>query len=129
YIAAEYGHFYAAMGTRITIIQDIERLLPNEEHEISDLLLQEFKKRMTIHTNTHAVEAQKDGRGCTIKGKDNKTGEMKSFTAQKVLVAVGRRSNADLLKVENTGIETDEKNYIKVNDHLETSKPDIWAFG
>src|SRR5208337_4207750 len=37
--------------------------------------------------------------------------------------------NADLLKVENTGIETDEKNYIKVNDHLETSKPDIWAFG
>ncbi len=129
YIAAEYGHFYAAMGTRVTIIQDIDRLLPDEEHEISDLLLQEFKKRMTIHTNTHAAEAQKDGGGCTIKGKDNKTGEMKSFTAQKVLVAVGRRSNADLLKVENTGIETDEKNYIKVSDHLETSKPNIWAFG
>ncbi len=129
YIAAEYGHFYAAMGTRVTIIQDSDRLLPDEEHEISDLLLQEFKKRMTIHTNMHAEEAQKEGRGYTIKGKDNKTGEMKSFTAQKVLVAAGRRSNADLLKVENTGIMTDEKNYIKVNDHLETSKPNIWAFG
>lgn len=129
YIAAEYGHFYAAMGTRVTIIQDNDRLLPNEEPEISDLLLHEFKKRMIVHTNMHAEEAQKDGGGCIIKGKDNKTGEMKSFAAQKVLVAVGRQSNADLLKVENTGIETDEKNYIRVSDHLETTKPDIWAFG
>jgi len=129
YIAAEYGHFFSAMGTRVTIVQDMDRLLPNEESEISDLLLREFEKRMTVHTNIHITEADKSGAEYTVKGKDKKTGETKSFTAQTILIAAGRRPNSDLLKLENTSIETDGKKYIKVSDELETSKPGIWAFG
>jgi dihydrolipoamide dehydrogenase len=45
------------------------------------------------------------------------------------MVGTGRASNADLLKVENTGVETDERGYIKVNRHFETSRKNIWAFG
>jgi len=49
--------------------------------------------------------------------------------AEKIMIATGRKSNADFLKVENSGIETDSSNYIKVNDYLETNKRNIWAFG
>jgi mycothione reductase len=129
YIAAEFAHFFSAMGTKVTIIQRGERLLKEEEPEVSDLLEQRLKRRMDIHTNTEAIEAEKMDTGCTITAKNNKSGESMKFHGERVLVAAGRKSNADILKVENTGVETDEKGYIKVNDFFETSKKNIWAFG
>jgi len=129
YIAAEFAHFFSAMGTNVTIIQRGERLLKEEEPEISDLLERKLKKRMDIHANTEAIEAGKMDTGCTITARDKKSGETVKFHGERVLVAAGRKSNADLLKVENTGVETDEKGYIKVDDFFETSKKNIWAFG
>lgn len=128
YIACEYGHFFAAMGTNVTILQRGPRLVPHEEPEISDLLKKEMESRMTIHLNTEAVKVKKDGEMHIITGK-SKTGKEPELTAQKVMVAAGRKSNADVLKVENTGVETDKKNYIHVNEYLETSKKNIWALG
>lgn len=129
YIAAEYGHFFASMGTAVTILQRGGRLLPNEEPEISDLLKKEMEKRMEIHTDTEALEVKDNDNGFTVVGKDRNTGEEREFTAEKVMIAAGRRSNADMLKVENTGIETDERGFIKANEYLETSKENIWALG
>jgi mycothione reductase len=129
YIGAEFAHFFSAMGTKVTIIQRGERLLKEEEPEVSELLEQKLKKRMDIYTNIEATEAVKMDAGCTIAAIDKKSGETMEFHGKRVLVAAGRKSNADLLKVENTGVETDENGYIKVNDYFETSKKDIWAFG
>jgi mycothione reductase len=129
YIAAEYGHFFAAMGTDVTIVQRRDRLVPNEEPEISELLKNELAKRMTVYTNTEVSEARRDKEGYTITGKDRNTEEERQFVADKVMIATGRRSNADLLKVEQTGVETDERGFIKVNEYHETSKANIWALG
>jgi mycothione reductase len=129
YIAAEFAHFFSAMGTKVTIIQRGERLLKEEEPEVSELLEKKLKRRMDIHTNTEAIEAENMDTGCTITTKDKKSGKTMKFHGERVLVAAGRKSNADLLKVEYTGVETDEKGYIKVNDFFETSKKNIWAFG
>lgn len=129
YIAAEFAHFFAAMGTRVTLIQRNKRLVPDEEPEISVLLKKELSKRMEIHTNTEAVEIKKAAPGYTIAAKDRESGRVKEFTSQKIMMAAGRRSNADLLNVENTGVKTDNKGYIVVNDYFETSKKNIWAFG
>ena len=129
YIAAEYGHFFAAMGTDVIILQRRDRLVPNEEPEISELLTREMAKRMTIYTNTEVSEVKKNGNGYTVIGRDKITGDEKEFTAEHILIATGRKSNADLLKVEATGVETDEGGFIKVNDYLETSKENIWAVG
>ncbi len=123
YIAAEYGHFFASMGTDVTILQRGDKLLPNAEPEISDLLKKEMEKRMNVYTDTEALEVKKKGDGYTVIGKE------KELTAEKIMVAAGRKSNADLLKVENTGVETDERGFIKVNGYLETSKENIWALG
>ena len=129
YIAVEYGHFFEAMGTEVTILQRAPRLVKEEEAEISDHLKKEMGKRMEISTNTEALEVKKAGGVYRIIAKDKKSGKDKEFKAEQILVAAGRKSNADLLKVENSGIETDKNGYIKVNDYLETSKENIWALG
>ena len=129
YVAVEYGHFFAAMGTKVTIVQRNERLLPNEEPEVSDLLMKEMGRRMEIHTNAEVWEVARGGDGCTVVTADRNTGARRDITAERIMVATGRRSNADLLRVEHTGVEMDGAHFIKVNDQLETNKRNIWALG
>lgn len=129
YVAVEYGHFFASMGTKVTMVQRNERLLHNEEPEVSDLLIKEMGKRMEIHTNAEVREVAQGSDGCTVVTADRSTGARRDITAERIMVATGRRSNADLLRVEDTGVETDEANFIKVNDHLETNRRNIWALG
>ncbi len=129
YIAVEFAHFFAAMGTKVTVLQRGVRLVKEEEPEICDLLKQRMEERMSIHTDTEALEAEQGDGGCRIFAKSEETGGIQEFVAERVLVGAGRVSNADLLKTENTGVATDERGYIKVNEYFETSKKNIWAFG
>jgi len=129
YIGVEYGHFFAAMGTKVTIIEMAEGLLLNEEPEICLLLEKKLRQRMAIHTEMPAEEVKKSGSGVVVIARDRKTGRKKEFSAEAVMLAVGRRSNADLLKVENSGIKTDKNGFIKVNDLFETTKKNIYAIG
>lgn len=129
YIACEFSHFLAAMGSEVTIIQRNMKLVANEEPEISDLLLKEMSKRMKVYVNTEAIEVSKEGNLIKVIGKNKKTGKTIEVIAEKILVASGRVPNSDLLEVHNSGIETNERGFIKVNEYLETSKKNIWAFG
>jgi mycothione reductase len=129
YIAVEFAHFFSAIGTKVTMIQRSDRLVNNSEPEISDLLLAKLKQRMNILLNTEVVEIKKTNDGVEVIGKDRKSNLTKSYSGEQVLIATGRKSNADILKVENTGVETDQRGYIKVNEYLETTKKNIWALG
>lgn len=129
YIATEYGHFFASLGTKVTIVQRNKRLLPHEEPEISDLLRAEMEKRMKVYTHVEVLEVQQAdaGRVLRIMGKD--TGKIEEIASENIMVATGRQSNADSLSVERAGIETDEANFIKVDEYLKTSRDNIWALG
>jgi mycothione reductase len=129
YIAVEYGHFFAAMGTKVTMLEMADRLVLAEEPEISGLLKKELSRRMDIYLGVQAEEVKSNGHSVTVIVNDSKTGGKKEFTAQRILVAVGRRSNADLLKVENTGVEVDKRGFIRVDEYLETTKKNIFAVG
>jgi mycothione reductase len=129
YIAVEYGHFFAAMGTKVTILEMANRLVLPEEPEISAVLKKELSKRMDIHTDAEAVEAKQNGNNVAVLVRDRNTGREEEFSGQRIIIAVGRRSNADTLKVENTGVETDGRGFIKVNEYLEASKKNIFAVG
>jgi dihydrolipoamide dehydrogenase len=129
YISVEFAHFFSAMGTKVTVLQRSERLLKYSEPEISELLRSEMEKRMDIHFNMDVLELKKEQNQIIVLGKDKTTGKNIKFRADKVLIATGRISNADLLKVENTGIKIDNKGFIVVNEFLETTKKNIWAFG
>jgi len=129
YIGVEYGHFFSGIGTKTTILQRPYRVLPDEEPEMSDLLKKEMQQRMEIYTGFEAIEAKQEGTVKTLIAKNRQDGSQKEFSAESVMVATGRVSNADILKPEKTGVELDERGYIKVNEYLETSKKNIWAFG
>jgi mycothione reductase len=124
YVAVEYGHFFAAMGTKVTMLEMADRLVLSEEPEIAALLAEELRERMAVHTGSGVQEVRNDASGIIVN-----TSDKAEYRAQSLLVAVGRRSNADLLKVENTGVEVDARGWIKVNEFLETTKKNIYAVG
>jgi len=129
YIAAEYGHFLATMGSKVTIVGRNPQFVPKEEPEISELLKRELSRYMTIVTGHEVVEVERRNGLKRVIAVNRETKEAVSFEAEEILVAAGRRSNADLLKPEKTGVKTDPKGWIIVNEYLETTKPNIWAFG
>ena len=129
YIAVEYGHFFAAVGTRVTIVGRNERLVPNEEPEISDLIKKKLGKRMEIYTGADVSEVKQTRGGWAALVKDKFTGKQKEIKGERIMVAAGRVSNADLLEVENAGIKMTEAKFIKVDDYLRTNRENIWALG
>lgn len=84
---------------------------------------------MTVLTDTEVTEVKRVGGFYAAVGKKISTGETVEATASAILLAAGRKSNADTLNVENTGVKTDDRGYIKVDDFFETSQKNIWAFG
>jgi dihydrolipoamide dehydrogenase len=130
YIGAEYGHFFAAMGSKVTIVGRNSQFLPDEEPEIGFLAQRKLGEHMTIHTNHEVIEIQEVKSGNKkIIAKDKTTKEKLIITADEVLIATGRSSNSDILRPEKGGIETDEKGWIKVDKYLRTSQENVWAFG
>jgi mycothione reductase len=129
YVGCEYAHFFSAMGTKVTVIERGDRLIPQSEPEISELLKKRLRERMKIHTSAEALSVKKISNRCALTFRVGLKGHRNRITAEKLLVAVGRRSNADLLSVEDGGIKTNKKGYIRVNDFLETNLENIWALG
>jgi mycothione reductase len=129
YVGLEYAHFFSAMGTKVIIVDKNVNLLHFEEPEISDLLTTELGKRTELRMGVEIAEVRDAGSGYAVSVKDAASGKGEEIFADAVMVATGRKSNADLLKVENAGIETDKANFIKVDEYLRTNKKHIWAVG
>ncbi|KPK24154.1 MAG: hypothetical protein AMJ70_02625 [Dehalococcoidia bacterium SG8_51_3] len=129
YVAVEYGHFFAVMGTKVTILEMADRLVLSEEPEIAEMLKNEMSRRVSVHTGVQAEAVKSKGQDVTVVASDLASSGRKEFTAQKILMAVGRKSNADLLSVESTGVELDKRGFVKVDEYLETTKKNIFAVG
>ncbi|MHA1301331.1 MAG: dihydrolipoyl dehydrogenase [Candidatus Helarchaeota archaeon] len=128
-IAAEFAHLFSTIGTEVTIIEMLPRLVATEEPEISEFLAKNFEKYMKVLLNRKAIETKKKNGLKIVTVEDMKTGEKSEVKAEEIFVATGRKSNADLLKVEKTGVKTDRRGWIITNEYLETSKENIWCIG
>ncbi len=128
-IAAEFAHIFSTMGTEVTIVEMLPRLVVTEEPEISALLERSFGKYMTVLVNYKAIKARKEGNLKVVVIENVNTGEKKEVKGEEILVATGRRSNADILNVEKTGVQTDKRGWVTTNQYLETTKKDIWCIG
>jgi len=129
YVAVEYGHFFAALGTKVTILEMADRLVLAEEPEISELLKQELGKRMDVFTGIQVEEVKQNGDNVTVIASEIKRGGRREFKARRVLAAAGRRSNADRLGLQKTGVEVDKRGFIKADEYLETTRKNIFAVG
>jgi dihydrolipoamide dehydrogenase len=129
YIGCEFGHFFSAMGSDVTILGRSPLVLKGEDPEVSGLIQKVLSKYMRVITNHEVVKIERNGEKKVVFAKNIADGKIYRFDADEILLAAGRRSNSDLLHPENTGVETDKHGWIKVNEYLETSKKDIWALG
>jgi dihydrolipoamide dehydrogenase len=131
-IGCEFADFYNAMGTEVTLIEFMPRLLPSEDEDCSILLERVFKKRgMNVLTSAQTTKVEKTKTGVVLSvvpADPSKGKEEKKIEADLCLLAVGVTGNIEGLLDEKLGVLI-EKGHIKVNDRWETSVPGIWAAG
>src|SRR5881296_1214946 len=129
YIAAEYGHFFSSMGSKVTIVGRNPQFVPEEEPEVSELAKKDLERHMTILTNQEVKEVREIGYRKELVAVDRKSGKNTIITTKEIMVATGRGPITDSLHPEKTGVKLTEEGWIEVNDYLETSQPNIWALG
>ncbi|MEK6939766.1 MAG: dihydrolipoyl dehydrogenase [Nanoarchaeota archaeon] len=127
YIAVELGFFYASLGTKITILQRNEVLIPREDREVATTITNLWKKKYNVITNADVLKVEKQGKGVAVTLKfGNST---KKISAEKLLVATGVKPNSDTLQLEKTGVKVNKNGFISVNKFLETNVKNIYALG
>ncbi|MCB9259221.1 MAG: dihydrolipoyl dehydrogenase [Ignavibacteriales bacterium] len=127
-IGVEFAYFYSVLGTKVTLIEMMDSILPIEDKEVSDVLTSNFKKRgINIFTNSVVEKAEVKGNKVKVSVKvDN---ELKVLDADIVLNAIGVTGNVEGFGLEELGIEL-YKNHIKVNkENYQTNVENIYAIG
>lgn len=127
-IGLEMGTVYEKLGSNIDVVEMLEQIIPAADKDIVNTYTKSNSKRFNIQTSTKVakVEAKKDGIHVSLEKQDGKT-EVKVYDA--VLVAIGRSPNGKLIDAENSGVEVDERGFIKVDNQLRTTNENIFAIG
>ena len=128
-IGMEFADVYASFGTKVTIVEALDRILPLEDAEISKFMERTYKKRgMDIHTGARfeSCEVKKDG--VTVTFTDGK-GQKQTMDVDYVLSAVGRVPYSLDLGRESLGVKIDERGFIVVDEQLRTYVPGVYAIG
>jgi dihydrolipoamide dehydrogenase len=127
-IGVEFAYFYSSVGTKVTIIEMMDRLLPIEDEEVSKELQKYYKKYgINVLTKTRVLSAKTNANGAEVKIQ-KEDGSEEILTADLALNAIGIQANIENIGLENVGIEF-EKNFIKINKFLQTNVPNIYAIG
>ncbi|HET8674562.1 MAG TPA: dihydrolipoyl dehydrogenase [Blastocatellia bacterium] len=126
-VGVEFASMYARFGSDVVLLELLPRLLPIEDEEISAELLKSFKKQgIKSFTGANFQSAVvEDG---NVRATARIGDQDREFTAEKLLVAVGRRAYTDGLGLENTKVEL-ERGYIKVDEYMRTAEAGIYAIG
>jgi dihydrolipoamide dehydrogenase len=128
-IGVEFASFYRALGTEVTIVEFLPRLVPNEDEEISKELERAFRKRGIQFRVGHKVTAaQPHESGVTVAVEPREGGDAVQIEADVVLVAIGIAGNVEDLGLESVGA-TVERGFIKVDDNLSTGVRGLYAIG
>lgn len=126
-LGVEFAQMFARFGTKVTLLQRSSRIIPKEEPEISELLRSHLEQEgITIHTGVTFKCVEKNGT-CTVEGKIN--GDLVKISAEKLLMATGRRPNTADLALENSGVAVTNSGAIQVDAEMRTNVPHIFAAG
>jgi dihydrolipoamide dehydrogenase len=126
-IGVEFAYFYNAMGSKVTIMEYLPNILPNEDIDVSKALEGTFKKKgIEIHTSTEVTNVDTSGKSCIVSYKNSKGDQKMDFDI--VLSAVGVSTNLDNLGLEAIGIKT-ESGRVVVDDLYKTTAPGYFAIG
>ena len=127
-IGMEFASFYGDMGADVTVVEMLGRILPVEDHAISDFAAKQFKKQgMTIHTGA-TVEALKTAKNTVTASIKLANGKPQSLTVDRVVLAIGIAGNVEGIGLEDAGIKVD-RGHVTTDEWGHTGVDGIWAIG
>ena len=124
-IGCEFASMMSDLGTEVTILEALPKILPGADSDVAKVVERSFKKRgITIHTGAEVKSHEPGGKGTTVHFGDDQTVEV-----ERVVVSVGRRPLSDVLDLDDTGVEVDERGFVKVDERCRTTLDGVWAVG
>lgn len=128
-IGLEMATVYHALGAKVSIVEMMDQIIPGADKDVITPLAKRIEKRyakIMLKTKVTKVEAKKDGLWVTFEGEN---APVKPQRYDRMLVAVGRRPNADLIAADKAGVQVNERGFIPVDKQMRTNVPHIYAIG
>lgn len=130
YIGLEFAGIYASFGSEVTVVNTHRTILPKEDNDDAQEVVNILKKRNVKFLNdVSIIEIKEENQLAKLIYKQNGEDEERELSSDIVLVATGRKANIDNLNLHNANVELDSRGFIKVNEKLETTTKNIWALG
>ena len=128
YIGMELGTVYAALGSRVVVVEAMESILMGADPDLVSPVIRRAQKAFReMRVKTKVLNMATSGK--QIKVTLETDGQVKTELYDRVLVCVGRVPNGEDLGLDNTRVEKDDRGFIKVNEHQQTAEPNIYAIG
>ncbi len=129
-IGMEFAYVYNAYGVKVTVVEMLPHILPNEEPEVAAVVAKDFRKqgiRLLAATRTEDIEVTDSG--VKVRVKDLASGKEESIDTAQVLVAIGIKPNSQGVGLEAAGVQVSDRGWVPVNDVMQTNAPHIYAIG
>ncbi|UMY64728.1 MULTISPECIES: dihydrolipoyl dehydrogenase [unclassified Flavobacterium] len=128
-IGLELGQVYLRLGAEVSVVEYLDRIIPGMDGALSKELTKVLKKQgMKFYTSHKVKSVERKGDAVQVQA-DNAKGETITLDGDYALISVGRRPFTDGLAADKAGVKLTERGQIEVNDHLQTSVPNIYAIG
>jgi dihydrolipoamide dehydrogenase len=129
YIGLELGSVYQALGSKVSVVEMLDGLLPGADRDLVSHLSKRLKEKFkNIMLNSKVVEMQEVEDSIKVKIENNE-GKTIENTYEYVLMSIGRKPDTSGLGLENTKVKVNERGWINVNNQMKTDDPDIYAIG
>jgi mercuric reductase len=129
-VSLEQAQLFARLGSKVTVVELLDRLAPLEEPEAGAAIAGVFADEgITVHAGAQVARVARDGEGGVVATVRHHDGSTKELRAEGLLVAAGRRPVTDGLGLEAAGVKVGERGQVVVDEQLRTHNPRIWAAG
>ena len=132
-IGLEMATVYAALGSKVTVVEFMDQLMPGADKDLVKPLADRLKKQgVEVHLKTKASGVSADAKGVTVTFEaagEGETPALQQGTFDRVLVAVGRSPNGGKIGAENAGVQVSDRGFIPVDRQMRTNVPHIFAIG
>lgn len=130
YIGLEMGSVWSRLGSTVTVVEFLDKIVPNNDQEIAKHFQRNLQKQgLNFMLGTKVIQVDLNDKGVSLFAETVKGGKQQKIDCDVVLVAVGRKPSTDNLGLEDIGVKRDKNGFILVDDKLETSVKNILAIG
>ena len=132
YIGLELGSVYAALGTKVTVVEMTGGLLPGADRDLVNVLAKRIEsicEAVLLNTKVVAMKEARNGITVTFEGEGVSGDAKREKTFDRVLVSIGRRPNSEVPGIERTGVKVNHRGFIEVDPSRRTTEPSIYATG